>query len=135
MNFRHTAALALVVWYLMLPPALRVIPDYTKPWVDTNAPASKWNSATCQSVKNFPELVAPSFLFPAVRSHCYGQILGFGSKNDCEIFKMHLVGVVQEVERLCKYCAVAQRREAFMSLNVAIHSECHASDDPWLKEK
>src|SRR5208337_3162831 len=47
MNPRHAAALALVGWYLMLPPFIRVGPDPSDPSrdrvvPDSDAPLSKW---------------------------------------------------------------------------------------------
>jgi hypothetical protein len=47
MNLRHAAALALVGWYLMLPPFIRVGPDPREPGrdivaPDSAAPLSKW---------------------------------------------------------------------------------------------
>ena len=46
-NLRHAAALALVGWYLMLPPFIRVAPDPRAPGADrvapdSHAPLSKW---------------------------------------------------------------------------------------------
>ncbi len=38
MNFRHAAALALMIWYLMMPPTLAMNPN--KP--DLSAPLAKW---------------------------------------------------------------------------------------------
>jgi hypothetical protein len=50
MNLRHAAALALVGWYLMLPPmnSWRGLP-----WIERNAPLSKWKqSAAFNSAKD-----------------------------------------------------------------------------------
>jgi len=50
MNLRHTAALALVGWYLMLPP-MNSWPR--TPWIDRNAPFSKWTiQATLNSAND-----------------------------------------------------------------------------------
>ena len=40
MTFRHVAALALVGWYLMIPPIVR--PSGREGTADANAPLSKW---------------------------------------------------------------------------------------------
>jgi hypothetical protein len=44
MNLRHAAAIALVGWYLMVPPrpAGPRMPGALAGWPDTNAPLSKW---------------------------------------------------------------------------------------------
>ena len=42
MNLRHAAALALVGWYLMLPPLTKRGPDSYDLPPDTSAPISKW---------------------------------------------------------------------------------------------
>jgi hypothetical protein len=42
MNLRHAAALALVGWYLMVPPLTKVGPDSYNLPPDTSAPISKW---------------------------------------------------------------------------------------------
>jgi|SRR5208282_15502 len=47
MNLRHTAALALVGWYLLVPPFIRVRPDPRDPSrdrvvPDSDAPLSRW---------------------------------------------------------------------------------------------
>jgi hypothetical protein len=43
MNSRHAAAIALVGWYLMLPPALDD-PNRPKALIDVNAPISEWSA-------------------------------------------------------------------------------------------
>src|SRR5882762_6308677 len=42
MKLRHAAALALVGWYLMIPPLTQIAPDSYKMPRDTSAPLSKW---------------------------------------------------------------------------------------------
>jgi hypothetical protein len=40
-NLRHAAALAVVGWYLMVPPVNSTGPG---PWIDRSAPLSKWKA-------------------------------------------------------------------------------------------
>ena len=108
MKLRHTAALALVGWYLMQPPM--VMPQTGGPtWITFNstAPISQWN-----------------------------HVDSFDNAADCEAARKSLLDRTKKDTSIVVPEGMSQR-DVRMSLNErvmnAVSAECIATDDPRLK--
>jgi hypothetical protein len=114
MKLRHAAALALVGWYLIVPPLL-------KKGVDLSAPLSQWVPLTsydrakqCEDEKASTQDAAPERL-----SQLKSQLRGLGIKDDPAVNKERLkIG-----------------HDMYFVEVVFPLAQCVASDDPRLKAK
>jgi hypothetical protein len=108
MNLRHAAALALVGWYLMMPPSKK-----------NDAPLSEWtishsyaSAEACQSVQN------------KTRDQAAAKLKTYDNMTD-----------KQRRELQHNQAALDQEMADSDSFDAAFQSACIASDDPRLKEK
>jgi hypothetical protein len=114
MKLRHAAALALVGWFLMMPPLLKKSVDLTAPfsrWVTVN---SYDTSKQCEDEKASIQDAAPENL-----SQLKSQLKGLGIKDD----------PADNKERL----KIAH--DMYFDEVVVPLAQCIASDDPRLKGK
>jgi hypothetical protein len=114
MNLRHAAALALVGWYLMVPPFKphKLQPSFTIPSLEarilnTDAPLSRW------------EIYVAS-----------------DSADECEASKAATLKLLDQQKVTGKDGAVTDRGARAILLEMQLrHSQCVATDDPRLKGK
>jgi hypothetical protein len=121
MNPRHAAALALVGWYLMMPPAL---PDETP---NPKAPLSQWDqvnefdtAAACHKAFNDQNVLAEKAL---------DQV-----KQQMDSLPSSIMQSKRPFSELEPELYQADRRASIFAVNAAV-SQCIATDDPRLKGK
>jgi hypothetical protein len=115
MRFRHAAALALVVWYMIIPPASGI----WRPGYRTNptAPLSKWYF--------YNESWTRAAWSPADRAHAKE----FDSKAACEATKEKVYPAHPPIPRTAGG-GMTERIETYREFGS--HTICLASDDPRL---
>jgi hypothetical protein len=113
-NLRHAAALALVGWYLMVPPfkphkpqPAFTIPSLEAQILNTDAPLSKWEIYVAND-----------------------------SADECEAFKAATLKLADQQKITGKDGSITDRGGRAILLEMQLrHSQCVATDDPRLKEK
>jgi hypothetical protein len=133
MNLRHTAALALVGWYLMTPPTLDPRTQTSGLFVDPSAPLPKWDvTATYESKAECEQGHRERFSRVKAREQSDAAEADSVAREGAELKQQKPYDSEKANALLIRAMAGMLKVQANQR---EILSKCIASDDPRLKEK